>query len=66
MSRRKRDLHMHEYDENWKCQCGFRLVTEFDQKTKLLDVKGCVTAEGETVAFAKSGYLNMPKRSAKR
>ena len=42
-------VHMHEYDENWLCKCGCRLITEFDPQTRNLIVKACVTPEGETV-----------------
>ncbi len=66
MSRRNRDVHVHEYDENWRCRCGFRLITEFDEKTRVLNVRGYVTSEGETVTFSKSEYENMPKRTTKR
>ncbi len=42
-------VHMHEYDENWQCKCGCRLITEFDPQTRNLIVKAYVTPEGETV-----------------
>lgn len=56
MSRREQDrkIHMHEYDDNWKCSCGFRLVTELDQETWVVNVKACVTPDGERVSLGDS------------
>jgi len=46
-------VHMHEYDENWRCKCGCRLITEFDPQTRNLIVKAYVTPEGETVLMGE-------------
>ena len=44
-------VHMHEYDDNWKCRCGFRLITESDPKTAVVNIKAFVTPNGETMAL---------------
>ena len=57
MSRREQDtrkIHMHQYDDNWQCRCGFRLITELDQETGIVNVKACVTPEGETLSLGDS------------
>jgi hypothetical protein len=43
--------HMHEYDDNWQCRCGFRLVTEPDSNSAIVKIKAFVTPEGQTVAL---------------
>ena len=42
---------MHEYDDDWKCRCGFRLITESDPKTAVVNIKAFVTPNGETMAL---------------
>ena len=44
-------VHMHEYDDNWKCRCGFRLITESDPKTAVVNIKAFVMPNGETMAL---------------
>jgi hypothetical protein len=53
MPKRDQDgkVHMHEYDDNWKCRCGFRLITESDPATAVVNIKAFVTPDGETVAL---------------
>jgi hypothetical protein len=45
---------MHEYDDNWRCKCGYRLIADYDQKTGRMNVKAYVTPEGETVPLGES------------
>jgi hypothetical protein len=47
-------VHMHEYDDNWQCRCGFRLITESDPKTSVVNIKAFVTPDGQTVALRGS------------
>jgi hypothetical protein len=54
MPRRVPDGHMHDYDDNWKCKCGHRLVTDLDQKTGRLNVRACVTREGKIIPFGEN------------
>ena len=42
---------MHEYDDDWKCKCGFRLITDIDPQTGRMNVKAYVTPNGKTVAL---------------
>jgi hypothetical protein len=46
-------MHIHEYDGNWQCKCGFRLITEFDVESQRLIVKAYVTLEGKTVPLGE-------------
>ena len=45
--------HMHEYDDNWQCSCGFRLITEPEPNTAIVKIKAFVTPEGQTVALSE-------------
>lgn len=54
MPRRVPDGHMHEYDENWQCKCGYRLIANYDQKTGRMSVKAYVTPDGETVPLGET------------
>jgi len=42
---------MHEYDDNWQCRCGFRLITDSQAGGAVVNIKAFVTPEGETVAL---------------
>jgi hypothetical protein len=42
---------MHEYDDDWKCKCGFQLITDIDPETGRMNVKAYVTPNGRTVAL---------------
>ena len=53
MPRRVPDGHMHDYDDNWKCKCGYRLVADLDERTGRLNEKACITPEGETIPFGE-------------
>ena len=67
MPRRVPDGHMHEYDDEWKCKCGYRLVAELDAKTGRLNVKACVTPEGEKIPFGENAlWSEKQKGRAKR
>jgi len=45
---------MHEYDDNWKCACGFRLVTEANPNTTIVNIKAFVTPDGQTIQLRDS------------
>ncbi len=58
---------MHDYDDEWKCKCGYRLVAELDAKTGRLNVKACVTPEGEKIPFGENAlWSEKQKGHAKR
>jgi len=38
---------MHEYDDNWQCKCGFRLITDLDSKSGWIQVKAFVSSNGK-------------------
>ena len=64
MTRRTPDVHMHEYDDDWKCKCGFRLITHIDPQTGRMNVKAYVTPDGKTVALQEhSGDSSTRRRS---
>ena len=44
-------VHMHEYDDNWQCKCGFRLITDTQGGGAVVNIKAFVTPEGQTVAL---------------
>jgi len=47
-------VHMHEYDDNWRCACGFRLVTESDSDTSIVNIKAFVTPDGKTMPLRET------------
>jgi len=51
MPRRSSDEHLHEYDDQWQCKCGFRLIMEIDEKTGRMRVKACMTPDGKTISM---------------
>jgi len=50
-------VHMHVYDDNWKCACGFRLVTESGSDNSIVNIKAFVTPEGETIPLREAGKI---------
>jgi hypothetical protein len=53
MAKREKEgkVHMHEYDDNWQCRCGFRLITDSQAGGAVVNIKAFVTADGQTVAL---------------
>ena len=47
-------VHMHVYDDNWKCACGFRLVTESGSDTSIVNIKAFVTPDGKTIPLREA------------
>jgi hypothetical protein len=57
---------MHEYDDNWQCKCGYRLIADFDSKTGRMKLIAYVTPEGKTVPFGENLKENeKPKQPTK-
>ena len=57
-------VHMHVYDDNWRCSCGFRLITDSDPKTAVVNIKAFVTPNGQTVAL-RAGEENQKELTGK-
>jgi hypothetical protein len=66
MSKRDKEgkVHMHEYDENWKCSCGFRLIIDPKSEAAVVNIKAFVTPNGETVEL-RSGKESETDATAK-
>jgi hypothetical protein len=44
--------HLHEYDDNWKCRCGQKLVVDIVEGN--IKIKGFMTPEGEFVQLSQA------------
>jgi len=62
MPRREREPHMHEYDDNWQCKCGFRLITDLDSKGGWVQVKACVTSNGKITPLGADAGMTMKEK----
>jgi len=53
MAKREKEgkVHMHEYDDNWQCKCGFRLITDTQGGGAVVNIKAYVTPDGQKVAL---------------
>jgi hypothetical protein len=56
--------HLHEYDENWKCKCGQRLVV--DVSNGEVKVKGFMTPGDKFVPLSEAQGSTDHKSSKRR
>lgn len=54
--------HLHEYDDDWKCKCGQKLVVEISDGK--ITVKGFITPDGKFVPMSKAqGPVEEPTKT---
>jgi hypothetical protein len=66
MPRRTSDEHLHEYDDNWQCKCGFRLIMDSEEKTGKMRVKAFITPDGKTIGVGDKSDEKKPQPKATR
>jgi hypothetical protein len=53
--------HLHEYDDNWKCKCGQKLVVDISEGR--ITIKGFMTPNGKFVPLSEAQGPAQSKRA---